>query len=79
MNPHLGKVDFFKYNPDKAQSRAKEITPTAEHKTQVAVNNGATDEAAKQVRKPLKSAQEQPTQVETAKKEIKKKNKGRKM
>lgn len=79
MNPHLGKVDFFKYNPDKAQSRAKEITPTAEHKTQVAVNNGATDEAAKQVRKPLKSAQEQPAQVETAKKEIKKKNKGRKM
>lgn len=79
MNPHLGKVDFFKYNPDKAQSRAKEITPTAEHKTQVAVNNGATDEAAKQVRKPLKSAQEQPTQGETAKKEIKKKNKGRKM
>lgn len=79
MNPHLGKVDFFKYNPDKAQSRAKEITPTAEHKTQVAVNNGATDEAAKQVRKPLKSAQEQPAQVETAKKEVKKKNKGRKM
>lgn len=79
MNPHLGKVDFFKYNPDKAQSRAKEITPTTEHKTQVAVNNGATDEAAKQVRKPLKSAQEQPAQVETAKKEIKKKNKGRKM
>jgi len=79
MNPHLGKVDFFKYNPDKAQSRAKEITPTAEHKTQVAVNNGATDEATKQVRKPLKSAREQPAQVETAKKEIKKKNKGRKM
>lgn len=79
MNLDRGKPDFFKYNPDKAQSRAKEITPTAEHKTQVAVNNGATDEAAKQVRKPLKSAQEQPAQVETAKKEVKKRNKGRKM
>jgi len=79
MNLDRGKPDFFKYNPDKAQSRAKEITPTAEHKTQVAVNNGANNEATKQVRKPLKSAQEQPAQVETAKKEIKKKNKGRKM
>lgn len=79
MNLDRGKPDFFRYNPDKAQSRAKEITPTAEHKTQVAVNNGATDEATRQVQRPLKSAQAQPAQVEAAKKEEKKKAKGRKI
>lgn len=79
MNLDRGKPDFFRYNPDKAKSQAKEITPTTEYKTQVAVNNGATDEATKRVQKPLKSAQEQPTQVETAKKEVKKKSKGQKM
>lgn len=79
MNLDRGRPDFFQYNPEKAKSRAKEITPTAEYKTQVAVNNGATDEAAKRVRKPLKSSQEQPAQVETAKKEVKKRTKSRKM
>ena len=79
MNLDRGKPDFFRYNPDKAQSRAKEITPTAEHKTQVAVNNCATDEATRQIQRPLKSAQAQPAQVEAAKKEEKKKVKGRKI
>lgn len=79
MNLDRGRPDFFQYNPDKAKSRAKEITPTAEHKTQVAVNNGATDEATRQVRKPLKSSQEQPAQVEAAKKEVKKRTKSRKI
>lgn len=79
MNLDRGRPDFFQYNPDKAKSRAKDITPAAEYKTQVAVNNGATDEATRQVRKPLKSSQEQPAQVETAKKEVKKGTKSRKI
>lgn len=79
MNLDRGRPDFFKYNPDKAKSQASEITPSAEHKTQVAVNNGATSETTKHVEKPLKSAQEQPEQVATAQKEVKKKVKSRKI
>lgn len=79
MNLDRGRPDFLQYNPDKAKSRAREIIPTAEHKTQVAVNNGATSEATKYVKKPLKSAQGQPEQAATAKKEVKKKAKSVKM
>lgn len=79
MNLDRGRPDFLQYNPDKAKSRAREITPTAEYKTQVAVNNGATSEATKYVKKPLKSAQGQPEQAATAKKEVKKKAKSVKM
>lgn len=84
MNLDRGKPDFFRYNPDKAKSQAREITPTADHKTQVAVNNGATDEATRHVQRPLKPAAAQPAQVEAAKqegkKEVKKKSgKGRKL
>lgn len=78
MNFDKAKPDFFKWNPDKAKSVAKEITPTAEHKTQVAVNNGATDEATKGVKEPLKPAQAQAQQVQRAKEE-KKKVKGHKI
>lgn len=84
MNLDRGKPDFFRYNPDKAKRQAREITPTADHKTQVAVNNGATDEATRHVQRPLKPAAAQPAQVEAAKqegkKEVKKKSgKGRKL
>lgn len=87
MNLDKGKPEFFRYNPDKAKSQAREITPTAEHKTQVAVNNGATDETTRHVPTPLKPAQAQPAQVKAAKqgenqeekKEVKKKSKGRKL
>lgn len=79
MNLDRGRPDFLQYNPDKAKSRAREITPTTEYKTQVAVNNGATSEATKYVKKPLKSAQGQPEQAATAKKEVKKKTKSVKM
>ena len=79
MNLDRGRPDFLQYNPDKAKSRAREITPTAEYKTQVAVNNGATSEATKYVKKPLKSVQGQPEQAATAKKEVKKKAKSVKM
>lgn len=79
MNLDRGRPDFFHYNPDKAKSQAREITPATVHKTQVAVNNGATSEATKYVQKPLKSAQGQPEQTATAKKEVKKKVKSIKM
>lgn len=84
MNLDRSKPDFFRYNPDKAKSQAREITPTADHKTQVAVNNGATDEATRHVQRPLKPAAAQPAQVEAAKqegkKEVKKKSgKGKKI
>lgn len=84
MNLDRSKPDFFRYNPDKAKSQAREITPTADHKTQVAVNNGATDEATRHVQRPLKPAAAQAAQVEAAKqegkKEVKKKSgKGRKL
>lgn len=78
MNFDKAKPEFFKWNPDKAKSVAKEITPTAEHKTQVAVNNGATDEATKSVKEPLKAIVKQPAQVQTTK-EDKKKVKSRKI
>lgn len=78
MNFDKAKPEFFKWNPDKAKSVAKEVTPTAEHRTQVAVNNGATDEATRHVKEPLKAAQSQPAQAEAAK-EVKKKVKGQKM
>ena len=78
MNFDKAKPEFFKWNPDKAKSVAKEVTPTAEHRTQVAVNNGATDEATRHVKEPLKPAQAQPMQAEAAKAE-KKKVKGHKM
>lgn len=72
MNFDKAKPEFFKWNPDKAKSVAKEVTPTAEHRTQVAVNNGATNEATKHVKEPLKSAQAQPLQAEAARAEKKK-------
>lgn len=78
MNFNKAKPEFFKWNPDKARSVAKEVTPTTEHRTQVAVNNGATNEATKQVKEPLKANGQQPAQVQTAK-EIKKKVKGHKI
>ena len=41
VNHEKGKLDFYKFNPDKAKEKAKEITPANEHKTQVAVNSEA--------------------------------------
>lgn len=78
INFDKAKPEFFKWNPDKARSVAKEVTPTAEHQTQVAVNNGATNETTKQVKEPLKANGQQPAQVQTAK-EVKKKVKGHKI
>lgn len=89
VNHEKGKLDFYKFNPDKAKEKAKEITPTNEHKTQVAVNSeGKTNEATKHTKEPLKPGQATPTGEQKKKREEKKeeqkpdkpkKSQGRKM
>lgn len=86
VNREEGKLDFFKWNPDKAQK----VTPDNASKTQVAVNSeGKTNEATKKTDEPLKKGQTQPTEKQTEKQEKKeekkqeadkpKKSKGHKM
>ena len=59
VNPEKGKLDFFKWNPDKAQEK----TPDSAHKTQEAVNSqGKTNEATKNVKEPLKQSQTRPNE-----------------
>ncbi|MDR1983961.1 MAG: DUF3945 domain-containing protein [Prevotellaceae bacterium] len=78
INAEKGKLEFFKWNPDKAKKQGAEVTPDNTHKTQVAKNNdGKTTEATKNVSEPLKSGQNQPD--EKQKKEEQKKNRGIKM
>jgi hypothetical protein len=83
INAEKGKLEFFKWNPDKAKKQGAEVTPDNAHQTQVAKNNeGKTTEATKNVQEPLKSGQTQPTekQAEKQKEEQKpKKTKGVKM
>lgn len=70
VNNEKGKLDFFKWNPDK--STAKEVTPDNASKTQVAVNNeGKTNEATKKVDDPLKKGQTQPTGKQSEKQDKK--------
>lgn len=76
VNHEKGKLDFYKFNPDKAKEKAKEITPANEHKMQVAVNSeGKTNEATKDIGEPLKIAQNQPTEKQVEKQEKVKENK----
>jgi hypothetical protein len=57
VNPEKGKLDFFKWNPDKAQEK----TPDNAHRTQEAVNSqGKTNETTKNVKEPLKPGQTGP-------------------
>lgn len=89
VNHEKGKLDFYKFNPDKAKEKAKEITPANEYKTQVAVNSeGKTNEATKHTKEPLKPGQATPTGEQKKKREEKKeeqktdkpkKSQGRKM
>lgn len=89
VNHEKGKLDFYKFNPDKAKEKAKEIIPANEHKTQVAVNSeGKTNEATKHTKEPLKPGQATPTGEQKKKREEKKeeqkpdkpkKSQGRKM
>ena len=58
----LGKMDFFKWNPDRAKRQGAEVKPAGESRTQVAVNSeGKTVEAVKNVKEPLRQGQQQPT------------------
>ena len=62
INHGVGKLDFYKFNPDKAKKQGAETTPANERQTQVAVNSeGKTNEATKKVNEPLKQGQNQPT------------------
>ena len=61
INHEEGKLDFYKFNPEKAKKQGAEITPANESQTQVAVNSeGKTNEATKKVNEPLKQGQSQP-------------------
>jgi len=63
INHGVGKLDFYKFNPDKAKKQGAEITPANESQTQVAVNSeGKTNEATQKVKEPLKQGQTQPTE-----------------
>ncbi|MBN9302520.1 MULTISPECIES: DUF3945 domain-containing protein [Dysgonomonas] len=99
IDENKGKVRHTSKHPDQmraieAKQAAKDsqkVTPAAESKTQVAVNNeGKTNEATKHSKEPLKQGQTQPTAKQVEKKEQKqqeqkqspaapKKSKGRKM
>jgi hypothetical protein len=61
INHGEGKLDFYKFNPEKARKQGAEITPASESQAQVAVNSeGKTNEATKKVNEPLKQGQSQP-------------------
>ncbi len=62
VNDELGKLDFYKWNPDKAQIKGAEVTPYNNSETQVAVNSeGKTNEATKDIKEPLAKEQEKPS------------------
>lgn len=66
VNAEEEKLNFFKWNPDKAQK----VTPDNDSKTQVAVNSeGKTNEATKDIKEPLKQGQTQPTEKQQEKQE----------
>lgn len=55
----IGKPKYYVSNPDLSQK--KEVVPTTEHQTQVAVNSqGKTNEATKHLKEPLKQRQSEP-------------------
>jgi len=63
INDEKGKLDFYKWNPDKAQNKGAEVTPDNNSKTQVSVNSeGKTDEATKHLNEPLNREQVNPTE-----------------
>jgi hypothetical protein len=63
INHEQEKLDFYKYNPNKAKKQGAETTPASESTAQVAVNSeGKTNEATKKVNEPLKQGQNQPSE-----------------
>lgn len=80
VNAETNKLDFSKWNPDKAKTQGTEITPDNAHKTQVAVNSdGKTNEATKNANEPLKQGQTQPTEKQAEKQQQEQKPKVKKM
>lgn len=74
VNAEKGKLDFFKWNPDRAKKQGAEVKPANESKTQVAVNSqGKTNEATKNSNEPLKQGQQKPTENQEQKQVAKKK------
>ncbi|OFX52521.1 MAG: hypothetical protein A2066_00330 [Bacteroidetes bacterium GWB2_41_8] len=68
INDEKGKLDFYKWNPDKAQTKGAEVTPDNNSKTQVAVNSeGKTDEATRQLKEPLVKEQVNSTEQQAEK------------
>ncbi len=66
VNNEKGKLDFFKWNPDRAKKQGADVKVAEGNKTQVAVNSeGKTNEATKNVKKPLKQGQQKPVKKNT--------------
>ena len=81
VNHEKGKLDFFRWDPDKAKKQGVNVKVAEGNKAQVAVNSeGKTNEATKNVKEPLKPGQQKPTenqdtqqkQQQAAKKTVKK-------
>ena len=83
INLEKNKLDFFKWNPDKAKKQGADVKVAEGNKTQVAVNSqGKTNEATKHSKEPLKQGQQKPTENQQQQQETKKavkKSKGVKM
>ena len=63
VNNEKGKLDFFRWNPDKAKKQGADVKVAEGNKTQVAVNSqGRTNEATKHSKEPLKQGQQNPTE-----------------
>jgi len=63
VNTEEGKLNFYRWNPDK--SNAKEVSPDETSKTLIAVNtDGKTNEATKKIEAPLKKGQTKPTDAQ---------------
>lgn len=74
VNTEKGKLDFFKWNPDRAKKQGAEVKPAEASKTQVAVNSqGKTNEATKHSNEPLQQGQQKPTENQEQKQVAKKK------
>jgi hypothetical protein len=81
VNHEKGKLDFLKWNPDKAKKQGADVKVAEGNKTQVAVNSqGKTNEATKHSKEPLKQGQQKPTENQEQKQvNKKKKSTGHKM
>lgn len=63
VNQEKGKLDFFKWNPDRAKKQGADVKVAEGNKTQVAVNTyGKTNEATKHSKEPLKQGQQKPAE-----------------